>query len=105
LDPFLSRGETPCWLTLTIILADVTLITTALLHHYTQQKAYPQHAKQFTRMKSVFAKARELILTRLRSGDLSGVQACLLKLGQEAPSENGDWVLLRRERPLELPPP
>ena len=29
--------------------------------------------------------------------------ATLLELGKEALAENGDWVLLRRERPLEMP--
>jgi hypothetical protein len=28
---------------------------------------------------------------------------CLRKLGQEALAENGDWVLLHRERPLKIP--
>jgi len=31
------------------------------------------------------------------------VQALLEELGKEALVENGDWVLLHRERPLEVP--
>jgi hypothetical protein len=88
-----------------IIAIDLGLILAALFHHYIQQKAYPQHIKQFSRMETVFGKAKELIDQKLKTGDLAGVQDCLRKVGQEALSENGDWVLLRRERPLELPPP
>jgi len=97
-----------CWLPGMIIVLDVSLIAAALLHHYIQQKAYPQHIKQFGRMKAVFTKAREVIDEKLQVGDqdsLAGVQKCLRKVGQEALSENGDWVFLHRERPLELPPP
>jgi hypothetical protein len=104
LDPSIPEGS---WLEGQIIATDVCLIMAALLHHSTHQKAYAQHIKQFGRMQAIFAKARELIDQKLQleTEDLAGVQHCLLKLGQEALSENGDWVLLHRERPLELPPP
>lgn len=88
-----------------IIATDVSLIAAALLHHYIQQKALPQHIKQFTRMEAVFGKARDLVDQKLKANDLKGVQNCLCNLGREALSENGDWVLLHRERPLEFPPP
>jgi hypothetical protein len=88
-----------------IIATDVSLVSAGLLHHYIQQRAYPQHIKQFGRMESVFGKAREIIQQKLEAHDLTGVQECLFVVGQEALSENGDWVLLHRERPLEPPPP
>jgi hypothetical protein len=97
--------EEPVYLAWLIIAMDSFLVAGALLHHATSQRAYPQHMKQFRRMETVFQKALELIGRKLEANDLAGVRQCLLKLGQEALSENGDWVLLHRERPLELPPP
>jgi hypothetical protein len=35
--------------------------------------------------------------------DLSEAQTLLRELGREALAENGDWVLLHRQRPLEMP--
>jgi hypothetical protein len=106
--PWDGMPREDCWLPGLIILLDISLIAAALLHHYIQQKAYPQHIKQFGRMKAVFTKAREIIDEKLQAGDpdsLAAVQKCLFKVGREALEENGDWVFLHRERPLELPPP
>jgi hypothetical protein len=88
-----------------IITIDFFIGAGALLHHAIHQRAYKQHIKQFRRMETIFQKARKLIDRNLENNDLHGVQQCLRKLGQEALLENGDWVLLHRERPLELPPP
>lgn len=97
--------EEPWWMAALIIAMDCLLVAGALLHHATHQGAYTQHIKQFRRMEAVFHEARKLIDQRLGANDFHGVRQCLRKLGQEALSENGDWVLLHRERPLELPPP
>jgi hypothetical protein len=93
------------WKNWLIIAVDFFLAAGALLHHATHQRAYAEHIKQFRRMKAVFHKARKLVNQKRKGGDFDGVRQCLLKLGQEALSENGDWVLLHRERPLELPHP
>jgi hypothetical protein len=93
------------WIAWPIIALDCFLGAGALLHHATQQRAYAEHIKQFGRMETVFRRAEQAIHQKLQTQDTAGAQRCLLKLGQEALSENGDWVLLHRERPLELPHP
>jgi hypothetical protein len=97
--------EEPPWLSPMIILVDLFLVAGALFHHYIQQRAFTQHIKQFRRMETVFGLAQEFLHQRLDADDLAGARQCLRKLGQEALSENGDWVLLHRERPMEFPPP
>ena len=88
-----------------VILADILLVSAALLHHYSRQKAYPEHVKQFKRMETVFRKGSGVIDKGLDAENLDAVRECFRKLGREALSENGDWVLLHREHPLEFPPP
>lgn len=100
-----SGREERLWMAGLIIAVDFFLAAGALLHHATQQRAHAQHIKQFRRMEAVFEEARKLINQKLEANDLGGVRQCLRRLGQEALSENGDWVLLHRERPLEMPPP
>ena len=55
-------------------------------------------------MAVVFTHAqRHLQQSLLAAGELGSAQELLLQLGKEALIENGDWVLLHRERPMELP--
>jgi hypothetical protein len=91
------------WLAWPVIVFDCLLGAAALLHHASQQRAYAQHTKQFRRMETVFQKAQLLIQRKFPN--INEAQQCLRTLGQEALFENGDWVLLHRERPLELPHP
>jgi hypothetical protein len=87
-----------------IMLTIVTLAVIAGLRHgYNQQMARSEHAKQFGRMSELFDAAQTHLAAQLASGRMSQASALLQELGQEALEENGDWVLLHRERPLEVP--
>jgi hypothetical protein len=67
--------------------------------------AHSEHAKQYSRMPAVFSRAQDVIEGKLHCKDAEAAQDCIRKLGKEALKENGDWVLLHRERPLEMPHP
>jgi hypothetical protein len=94
------------WLLATwIILVDALLASGALLHHYNETMAFSEHAKQYNQMEAIFGHASELVRGAIESRNYENACECLTKLGKEALAENGDWVLLHRERPLELPHP
>lgn len=84
---------------------EALLAAAAILHHFNKGMAYAEHAKQYDRMASLFAHASDLIGAFLGRQDYEHAYLCLKKVGQEALTENGDWVLLHRERPLEVPHP
>lgn len=94
-----------CGMSWLIILIDVLLAGGALLHHANQRMARAEHIKQYKRMAAIFGKASEIVRRQLQAGDIAGARQCLKKVGQEALAENAEWVLLHRERPLELPHP
>ncbi|MGD0438469.1 MAG: hypothetical protein ABSB86_18575, partial [Bryobacteraceae bacterium] len=107
---FKVRGElwecSDCeWLGWFMLFIDLLLAAAALYHHFNERMAYSEHNKQYRRMESVFGLASERMVESLAEGDEEGIRRLLLKLGKEALTENGDWVLLHRERPLELPHP
>jgi hypothetical protein len=89
--------------------------TGALLHHYTEKMAFEEHAKQYERMTALFTRASqalEPIILKLRQAKddpnmtekyQTEAQQVLFELGKEALEENGDWVLLHRKKPLDLP--
>ncbi len=97
-------GEDPIWMTVAIIAIDLLLAGAALLHHANERMAHSEHLKQYRRMLIIFSNAVKSIQALLDSGETDATK-CLRALGKEALIENGDWVLLHRERPLEIPHP
>jgi hypothetical protein len=91
--------------TRTGVMMSIVLLALAagVLHGFNQQRARAEHAKQFGRMSLIFDTAARRLPLLLESGDEAGARALLFALGREALAENGDWVLLHRERPLEVP--
>lgn len=82
------------------VVAAVSLLVVAsgLLHLVNEKRAHGPHARVYDRMLAFFLAARAELAN---PGHDAG--ATLLELGKEALAENGDWVLLHRERPLEVP--
>jgi hypothetical protein len=78
-------------------------VAAGLRHGYVQQLAYSEHAKQYGRMAELFDTAERHLAQMLEKGDHHHAAELLRELGEEALEENGDWVLLHRERPLEVP--
>jgi hypothetical protein len=87
------------------IALEAFLALAAILHHFNNRMAYEEYAKQYERMASLFARGSELLGSFLERGDIENAERCVKLVGREALTENGDWVLLRRDRPLEVPHP
>jgi hypothetical protein len=90
------------WTERFIILMDAALAGAALVHSYGNSMAYREHAKQYKRMENIFSYVSQ-ILASVKNPET----ACqyMKKLGEEALRESADWVLLHRERPLDVPHP
>ena len=69
---------------------------------YAEKLAFSQQAKQYKQMKALFSLAVNECEKCLDRGETDPVRALIRRVGQEALRENGDWVLLHRERPMEL---
>jgi len=86
-----------------LALMSMPAIGAALLHGYVEKRALSEHAKQYTRMAIVFSNARARLRQLISERKGQEAQDLIEELGKEALVENGDWVLLHRERPLEVP--
>lgn len=75
----------------------LSALVAAFLHNYAEKKAYAEQSKRYAKMALIFQTANDQLET-----DRAHVGRLLADLGREALIENGDWVLLHRERPLEL---
>jgi hypothetical protein len=94
----------PWFFTVFILGIDMLLAAGALMHHSIQRQALSQHNKQYQRTKEIFRNAARLVRETLPV-NVQDTKKRLLELGQSALEENGDWVMLHRDRPLELPHP
>ncbi len=86
-----------------MVLIPMVAVSAGLLHGYGKQLARAEHARQFERMSDLFY-ASEQELSALIADDRDDAAALVRELGIEALDENGDWLVLHRERPLEVPP-
>jgi hypothetical protein len=78
-------------------------VAAAMFHNYLQKNAVAEHAKQYDRM-SVFYHRAKLHLDRLLGRNaFDSARHFIAELGREALTENADWILTHRERPLEIP--
>jgi hypothetical protein len=72
---------------------------------YSLKMAFNEQRKQYARMRDLFQRASSCLLEAITSGDQDSARRArriVFDLGKEALEENGDWVLLHRERPFEL---
>lgn len=79
----------------------LSAVVGGLLHYYAEKRALAEHAKQYGRMTIIFKNAAGRFNKFQYPADYARAAALVKELGIEALAENGDWVLLHRERPVE----
>lgn len=69
---------------------------------FSLKMAYGEQKKQYERMAKLFGRGAECLDHALATNDRALALRTIRDLGREALEENGDWVLLHRERTLEM---
>jgi hypothetical protein len=69
---------------------------------YAEKLAFTQQSKQYAQMRRLFTLAIRESDACLAKGEANHVRTIIRRLGLEALRENGDWVILHRERPMEV---
>lgn len=82
-----------------IVLMILFPATGAAFDGYLEKMGFEQDIKRYQQMIEIFERAQEILMT----ADEASYQRLLLELGKAALEENSDWVLLHRDRPLDLP--
>ncbi len=85
-----------------LLLTSVLPIAAGLLFGYAENRAYSDHAKQYQMMGTLFTRAKEYLDLYLSENRYDEAQELMKELGKAALSENGQWVLIHRERPVEM---
>jgi hypothetical protein len=69
---------------------------------FSVKMAFSEQRKQYARMRDLYSRGSLCLAEALSKGDQQLAQRIVLDLGKEALEENGDWVLLHREREFEI---
>jgi hypothetical protein len=85
------------------MLLTLALAGAGLLSGYAQKRAHEEHARRYRRMHALYSIAGERIALLLREHDLAAARGVLVRLGREALAETCDWLLLHRERQIDVP--
>lgn len=86
-----------------LLIFGLSAVVGAILHTYAEKRAFSEHAKQYSRMAAFFESADRSLRKKMGSPNSTGAREVIELLGKEALAENGDWVILHRERHVELP--
>lgn len=81
----------------------VFLVLAAALHGYSEKMIFAEQAKNYQQMAQLFQLASDKFDHAIQTNDQSEANDIISELAQEALLENGDWLLLHRSRPLEIP--
>lgn len=105
---FWDRLETlPAWHHWLVVLMGFAPIGAALWETYAERLGLRAQVNQYARFAGIFRRAarfaERLDHDPLQHDRRHALLALLRELGREALMENGDWVLLLRERPIVLP--
>lgn len=77
----------------------VLIVGAAVTVAYGEKMAFAEHARQYGGTSLLF----QIADRKLEEGPLTEEEADLFRdLGKESLQENGDWLLLHRDRPLEV---
>ena len=105
---FWTRLESlPAWHRWLVVLMGFAPIGAALWETYAERLGLRTQVNQYVRFAGIFRRAsrfaEQLDRNPSRHDRQHALVALLRELGREALMENGDWVLLLRERPIVLP--
>ena len=86
-----------------IVLMGLTPAIAAAMSGYAESMAFASQAKRYRWMAELFMRAELRLREAIGAGHTANAQQLILELGNEALEEDGDWVLVHRERPPEAP--
>ncbi len=91
-------GKSSHWRHLLIVVMGMTPAIAAAISGYAEKMAFSAQAKRYDWMKALFDRAANQLTNLVEKKDGAGAQQLIFDLGKEALEENGDWVMIHREK-------
>ena len=74
-----------------------------LMKVYQEVSAFSEHSRSYRRSGLLMRRASQRLAFAINSSDIEYAQRVIYAAGCEALDENGDWLLLHRDRPVQVP--
>jgi hypothetical protein len=74
-----------------------------LIKVYQETNAFDEHSKSYRRSGLLMQRASQRLEGAILKQDVAAARRIIYETGCEALDENGDWLLLHRDRPVEVP--
>jgi hypothetical protein len=88
------------WLTL---FAAILFVLAAICRNHSNLMAYEEDANRYQKMGNLFDRAIIVLNQHIEAGNSESARSILKLIGKEALAENGEWLLLHRQRKFEIP--
>lgn len=95
------RWGRPEWTEAIVVLLGFFPALAVVLATYGEKMGLAPQMRRYEWMRALFGRARRAISGHLEIGDLDGAASVLKDIGIEALKENGDWVMIHRDREME----
>lgn len=86
-----------------LITFEIVAAIAGFTESYVENTAISHQVKRYLRISSIYSKASKYLTLALKTEDNDMAKRVIKILGKETLIENGDWLLLFRERPIEIP--
>jgi len=88
------------WLT---FFAAILFVLSAIFRNHSDLMAYEEDANRYQKMGNLFDRAIIVLSQHIEAGNTESARTVLKLIGKEALAENGEWLLLHRQRKFEIP--
>ena len=75
----------------------------AVCRNYASLMAYEEDANRYKKMGVLFGRTVQLLEQYEKTNEVIASRKLVLAVGKEALAENGEWLLLHRQRKFEIP--
>jgi hypothetical protein len=104
LSPYSAKEGIAMWVSRCLgVIGTLFLVLAAARYQYADMLAWKEQIQQYTRMGQLFDLANKTLRHLASLGHSNEIQDVLYSLGKEALTEHGDWLIMHRARPLEVP--
>jgi hypothetical protein len=86
-----------------VLMTPVLLAGGALLRADSEVRAHESEAKRYEAMAATYAAAETKLAPLTQRGSAHDVRRLVAEVARDALVENGDWLLMHRDRPLQVP--
>jgi len=97
--PWVSAEQPIEWM---VIVGGLMILAGGLAITFGERRLYEELARQYTRTLALFRTADTELKRLLDQRNVPAAQRLLFELGREALTENANWLVLRRSRPVDM---